>query len=69
MKTKKEITQKEQVLKHLLKFKTLSPLQAWTQYGIYRVASYVCTLKREGFKINNIQKEKKKNYAVYTLVK
>lgn len=70
MKTKTNgIPQKTLVLKHLMKNKTLTPLECLKRYGIYRVASYVCQLRQEGFNIVNIQKEKKTTYAVYTLKK
>jgi len=50
---KKPKSQKEQVLFHLQK-RSLSMPQAVSIYNIYRLASIICTLKKEGHKIKTI---------------
>jgi hypothetical protein len=53
MKNQKPKSQKEQVLFHLQK-RSLSMPQAVSMYNIYRLASVICQLKKEGHKIKSI---------------
>jgi hypothetical protein len=43
--------QKERLLKHFEHFGSVEPMQAWTQLGIYRLASRVCELRKDGYPI------------------
>ena len=62
-------TQKQKVLAHLLTLGKISPLEAFGVYGIFRLASCIYDLKKDGFEIQTIIKRdlNKKPYAVYKL--
>jgi len=62
-------TQKQKVLAHLLTLGKISPLEAFGVYGIFRLASCIYDLKKDGFEIQTILKRdlNKKPYAVYKL--
>ncbi len=61
------MTQKDQVIAHLNKYGSISPLEARHVYGIERLASRIDELKKEGFKITTYNKRdaKNKRYAEY----
>ena len=66
-------TQKELVLEHLQKQKKITPLEALSLYGCYRLGAIIFKLKREGYRIiTELEFCKKENgsrtrYAVYKL--
>jgi hypothetical protein len=66
-------TQKELVLEHLQAHKQITPLEALSLYGCYRLGAIIFKLKREGHKIlTELEICKKDNgsrtrYAVYKL--
>lgn len=68
------MTQEEKVLNHL---KAKGEITSWTaimEYGITRLAAYICQLRRKGYKINTETVYKKKgedtvHYARYTMEK
>lgn len=43
--------QTERLLEHLKHFDSVEPMQAWTQLGIYRLASRIHDLRKEGHAI------------------
>jgi hypothetical protein len=43
--------QNERLLEHLKHFGSVEPMQAWTQLGIYRLASRICELRQDGHPI------------------
>lgn len=43
--------QSERLLEHLKHFGSVEPMQAWTQLGIYRLASRICELRQDGHPI------------------
>lgn len=47
------MSQNERLLLHLKNFSTIQPMMAWSQLGIYRLASRICELRKEG---HNIEK-------------
>ncbi len=63
-----KITQKEDILHHLLTGKSLSQLEAYKLFGCFRLGARIWELKKEGY---DIQREMKahndKHYAVYSL--
>jgi hypothetical protein len=62
-------TQKEQIKKHLLSKKTITPIQALNKFGCLRLAAVIYKLKNEGLKImTEIDYNKKKQFAKYRLV-
>lgn len=66
-------TQKELILKHLQDKKKITPLEALSLYGCYRLGAIIFKLKREGHKIITeleiCKKEdgRRTRYAVYRL--
>ena len=68
------MTQKEDILAHLKKGHSITPLEALSQFGCFRLASVVCKLKNEGYNIkSNIQEiyteEGVKKFARYWIPK
>ena len=62
-------TQKQKVLSHLQTLGRITPLEAFGVYGIFRLASCIYDLKKDGFEIQTILKRDLNNkpYAVYKL--
>jgi hypothetical protein len=61
------------ILKHLLSGKEINPLEALSEYGVYRLGAIIFNLKQEGYNIST-RKElfekpsgRKGHYAVYRL--
>src|SRR5579883_1456594 len=54
---RRPMTQKEQVLKHLEDYGSISPLEARHVYGIERLASRVDELRQEGHPIQTVMKK------------
>ena len=68
-----KITQCQRILRHLDDFGTITSREAMLEYGIYRLASRISDLKKQGYKFD-VTFESKKNrygeptsYAVYRL--
>lgn len=61
------MTQRDQVIEHLNKYGSISPLEARHVYGIERLASRIDELKKSGFQITTTGKKdaKGKRYAEY----
>lgn len=47
------MSQNDRLLRHLRAFGTIQPMTAWSQLGIYRLASRICDLRQAG---HNIEK-------------
>lgn len=47
------MTQCERIMRHLEKFGTISTYEAFTEYGITRLASRVCDLRQQGIEIKS----------------
>lgn len=69
-------TQKQKVIRHLETYGSITPLDAFRDYGIMRLAAVIFKLKEEGFNINSemITRYVNRfgepiNYAKYTLIK
>jgi hypothetical protein len=56
------MTQQERLLKHFKKSKTIDPLRAWTQLGIYRLADCVFQLRKKGVAIETSPKKNKNKF-------
>lgn len=63
------MTQKEQILRHLKKRTTITPLEAFHLYGIYRLSEYVRQLREEGHNITTSMKNAPngKRYGEYKM--
>ena len=68
-----KLTQCERILRHLNDFGSITSLTAMSEYGIYRLASRISDLKKQGYKFT-VDFGKGKNrygesthYAIYRL--
>jgi len=63
------MTQKQKVWSHLLSLGRITPLEAFGLYGIFRLASVVYDLRKDGYFIHTTIKRDLNNkpYAVYKL--
>jgi len=57
------ITQKQFILEHLQRFGSIEPLTALREYGIFRLASRISDLRKEGY---NISKEMQQSVSRIT---
>lgn len=62
------MTQQERLIKHFKRTKTIDPLRAWTQLGIYRLADCVYQLRKKGFEIDTNQKRVKNKFKETCIV-
>jgi hypothetical protein len=61
-------TQKQQIEAYLTKGKSLTPIDALTKFGCFRLAARIADLRNEGLNIaTKIVTKKGKSYASYTL--
>lgn len=70
---KLRLTQRRRVVEHLRTYKTIQPMEALKEYGIYRLGAVIYDLRADGWDIEtenvvsfNIFKEKT-HYAKYIL--
>ena len=49
------MTQNERLLSYLKQHRTINPLEAWKELGIYRLGARVFDLKREGHDIHSFR--------------
>lgn len=67
------MTQCERIMRHLEKFGSISTYEAFTEYGITRLASRICDLRQQGIEIKSEFKTSKNrfgepvSYCVYSL--
>jgi len=70
-----KLTQKEKVLRHLQEVGALTPVQAFFDYSIMRLAAIVFDLKDDGYDIETIMLKSQNKfgepvrYAQYKLIK
>lgn len=69
MKKQKGLTQKEQILNHLLSGQSITPLEAYFEYGTLSLQYHIWCLRAEGFDIETemCTSVNGKRYAKYTL--
>lgn len=60
-------TQCERILKHMQDFGGITPLDAFADYGIMRLASRICDLKKQGVQIytQNVKSKNRYGETVY----
>jgi len=51
------MSQKDTVLKHLKRYTTITPLEAFHVYGIYRLSDVIMRLRRDGYDITTKMKK------------
>ena len=64
----KKITKKDKVLAHLMNGKSITPMEALTEYGSFRLGAIIFDLRAEGHKIDT-EIAKGTGHAIYTLTK
>lgn len=68
-----KMTQNSRVLRHLRDYGSITSLEAMSEYGIMRLASRVCELRRQGYDIQSTMETgenrygEKMSYTRYTL--
>lgn len=65
---KKQITQKEQVRKHLKKHGSITTMKAFSMYNITRLSRWIMDLRKEGMDISTKWTKNKltgTNYGIY----
>ena len=60
-------TQCEFLLQYLQKFDSITPLEALTAFGCFRLSARIADLRADGHVITTEIKRGKKNYAIYKL--
>ena len=50
-------------MRHLAMYGTITSAEAMSEYGIMRLASRICELKKDGFAIDREMKSKKNRYG------
>lgn len=65
-----ELKQEDLILAHLQEEKTLSPMEAVTEYGVWRLAAVIHKLRAKGYKIvtHNTKSKTGKTFAEYELL-
>lgn len=67
------MTQKEMIIRHLKYNKTISPITALEDYGVYRLAAIINKLRKDGYDISTTliphinRFGEMHRYALYTL--
>lgn len=64
----KKLTKKQKVLSHLMNGQAITPMEALTEYGSFRLGAIIFELRAEGHNINT-QIAKGSGHAIYTLKK
>jgi biotin operon repressor len=66
--TRWNMTQKEMIRAHLLQGKSITPFDALTDYGCFRLAARIEQLRKEGLQVKTESETRNgKSYARYTL--
>ena len=62
------MTQKQTVIKHLIEYGSISPLEAQSNYNIWRLAAVIHKLKKAGIEITSELRKAQsgEKYAVYS---
>lgn len=68
------MSQTDEILKHLKKHKVITPAEAYSKYGVYRLSARILELRQAGYNILTSIIEKTgrrgtKHFAEYRLVK
>lgn len=60
------MTQNDRIMNHLQEHGTITQLEAMQEYGIYRLASRISDLRKEGIKIDRTMVKGKNRYGEST---
>ena len=64
----KKITKKQKVVQHLVSGQSITPMEALTEYGSFRLGAIIFELRAEGHNIDT-EIAKGSGHAIYTLKK
>ena len=59
-------SQKEMILEHLKKYKSISDLEAYQEYGCRRLAARISEIRSENYNIRTVNTTKANRYGKYT---
>ena len=63
------MTQQQQIFKHLQR-KSITGLEAWKEYGVYRLSSLIHRIRKEGYQVKTTMIEMDGHtFAKYSLLK
>lgn len=57
------MTQQERLLSYLKTYKTINPLEAWKELGIYRLSATILTLRQQGHQIETARMDVKNRFG------
>lgn len=57
------MTQTEKILRHIEEHGSITPLEAMSEYGIMRLASRICDIKRAGYPVHKETETAKNRYG------
>lgn len=64
------MTQRENILKYIQEHGSITPMEAWTEFGCYRLSGRIFELRQQGWNINTEQMfSNGKVFARYVLEK
>ena len=63
------MTQKQRLLIYLEQGNKINPLKAWQELGIYRLASRICDLRKDGNEVKDEWLEVPNRYGEFVRVK
>lgn len=63
------MTQCERVLKYMNDFGSITQGEAFTELGVYRLASRICDLRKQGYRIEDTMESGKNRYGEPTSYK
>ena len=63
------MNQTKRLLAYLEQGQTINPLKAWNELGIYRLASRVCDLRKQGVKVKDEWLDVSNRYGEFVKVK
>lgn len=61
-----KVTQCERIIRHLNDFGTITSREAMIEYGIYRLASRIADLKKQGYQFDTTFDSRKNRYGEVT---
>ena len=57
------MTQVEKILRHIETYGSITPMEAIKEYGIMRLASRMCDIKRAGYPVQKVTETAKNRYG------
>lgn len=57
------MNQQERLLEHLKVYKTINPLEAWRDLGIYRLSATILILRQQGHEIETTRMDVKNRFG------